>query len=171
VEQGDDWATAICVDEDNCIYVTGSSESVDGDPDYLTLKYLPSGVGIKDTQNSKSKIQNSKLAVYPNPFKTQTTIRFTPHASRIALKIYDISGKLVKSFSTNNQPLKTNNCLVWNGTDDSGKRVPPGVYYIGLITQNGSPRPSFQRAIHEGLGSPHPCVQGLGSSVARVVRQ
>ncbi|MDH5186925.1 MAG: T9SS type A sorting domain-containing protein, partial [candidate division WOR-3 bacterium] len=91
---------------------------------------------------------NSKLVVYPNPFKTQTTIRFALSTKdKVILKIYDVSGKLVKSFSSNNptrsvgqakrdQPLKTNNYFVWKGIDDSGKSVPPGVYCIRLITQN-----------------------------------
>ena len=148
VPHGDDWATAICVDEDNCIYVTGSSESVDGDPDYLTLKYLPSGAGIVERPaHWREDNQNTKVAVYPNPFRTQTAIRLTLSAQNKAiLKIYDVSGKLIKSFSTNNQLLTTNNCLVWSGTDDSGKRLPPGVYYIRLITQNG---PSVARVVRQ----------------------
>jgi len=40
VNHGDDWATAICVDEDNYIYVTGYSEGMNGDFDYLTIKYV-----------------------------------------------------------------------------------------------------------------------------------
>jgi uncharacterized delta-60 repeat protein len=139
VPHGDDWATAVCIDDDNCVYVTGSSESVDGDPDYLTIKYLPSGAGIGEIRNSKLKIQNSKLGVYPNPFRTQTVIRFTLSAqNKVSLKIYDITGKLVKSFFTSHQSPATSHCLTWNGTNESGKTLPPGFYYIRLITQNGS---------------------------------
>lgn len=138
VDHGDDWATAICVDEDNCIYVTGSSQNEDDDLDYLTLKYLPSGASIKESPNPKSKNQNSKLSVFPNPFKTQIVIRYMPSGSSYEIKIYDISGKLVKSFFTSHQSIVTNYCLIWDGTDNSDKRVPSGVYCIRLKTQKGS---------------------------------
>jgi len=40
VPQGDDWATAICVDQDNYVYVTGCSYGSGTDWDYATIKYL-----------------------------------------------------------------------------------------------------------------------------------
>lgn len=147
VDHGDDWATAICVDRDNCIYVTGASENVEGDPDYLTLKYLPFGAGSKESQNLKSISQDLKLSVYPNPFKTQTELRFSlSDENEVTLKIYNVLGKLVKSFFTSHQSPATNHRLVWNGTDDTGKRLPPSVYCIRLITQNSS---SFTKVIRQ----------------------
>ncbi|GAH93405.1 unnamed protein product, partial [marine sediment metagenome] len=56
VVRGDDWATAVCVDQHNYVYVTGCSESVDGNPDYLTVKYSPSGPGIEENETSNPKI-------------------------------------------------------------------------------------------------------------------
>ncbi len=73
--------------------------------------------------------------IYPNPFKSHTTIRFSLSAqNKIILKIYDISGKLVKSFTANNQKLSTNNYFIWDGSDDSGQKLPNGVYIARFQT-------------------------------------
>lgn len=83
----------------------------------------------------------SKIKVFPNPFRGQTIIRLTCTNPAIGeakhLKIYNSSGRLVKTFSnSNNQQLKTNNYFVWDGKDDTGIQVGTGIYFItieGLI--------------------------------------
>jgi uncharacterized delta-60 repeat protein len=40
VPQGDDWATAVCVDQDNYVYVTGCSYGSGTGWDYATIKYV-----------------------------------------------------------------------------------------------------------------------------------
>ena len=79
------------------------------------------------------------LEVCPNPFRNHLVIKFQipkqkgagSQKSVASIKIYDISGRLVKSFS-----LTTDNCvlgtIVWDGTDDSGYILPSGVYFIRL---------------------------------------
>jgi len=96
------------------------------------------GPGIEETRQPLS-VNRLPLEICPNPFISNTVIRFSPSAqNKVSLKIYDISGKLVKSFTSNNQKLSTNNYFVWLGTDDSGKKLPAGVYIIRLETTNGS---------------------------------
>lgn len=96
-------------------------------------------IGIQE-ENLKIKMQNAKvLEVYPNPFKSKTTIHFSISANcKALLKIYDVSGKLVKSFSIYHQQLIPRNCLVWTGTNDSGNKVPAGVYICRLKTTEGT---------------------------------
>ncbi|MFB0509186.1 MAG: FlgD immunoglobulin-like domain containing protein, partial [bacterium] len=54
------------------------------------------------------------------------------------LKIFDISGKLVKSFAPDHQQLRTNNNLVWDGKDDTGQKLPAGIYLLHLKTTEGT---------------------------------
>jgi hypothetical protein len=95
---------------------------------------LSSYIGIAEAENSKSEIRNPKLEVYPNPFRNVTGIKFQiPNQKVVSIKIYDISGRVVKSFS-----LTTDYCvlgtIVWDGTDDLGRRLPSGVYFVRLAT-------------------------------------
>jgi hypothetical protein len=93
-------------------------------------------IGIEE-ENSKVKMQSAKLLeVYPNPAKSAMFVSCP--LSLKELKVYDITGKLVKSFSINNQQLISNNYFLWNGTDDSGKKLPAGVYLLRLQTSAGT---------------------------------
>ncbi len=127
VDHGDDWAMALCIDEDNNIYVTGSSENEDGDPDYFTLKYLPSGAGIGEIRNSKLKIQNAKLLeVNPNPARSYLAVSLQ-QTSNQNLKIFDISGKLVKEITTSASQSRINSVV-----KISLKGINPGIYFLRL---------------------------------------
>jgi len=77
------------------------------------------------------------LDVSPNPFRSVTTIRYSILDSRyliqnITLKIYDATGRLVKSFDPVSSIQNQESLLVWDGRDDSGKNVAPGVYFVIL---------------------------------------
>jgi len=72
------------------------------------------------------------LQCYPNPFRQTTTIKFQAPRTKnqIELKIYDVSGRLVKSFNyLTNQPF---NQIIWRGQDDLDRQVSCGVYFIRL---------------------------------------
>ena len=117
------------------IVYAGWTDSIGGVPaDTMRIwgKLYP-GPGIEE-KSSKPNASRLMPEIYPNPFSKQTLIRFKPYGSRTELKIYDISGKLVKSFSTKNQQLITNNYFVWHGTDDSGRKLPAGVYIARFKT-------------------------------------
>jgi len=72
----------------------------------------------------------------PNPFSSKTTISFIlasyEHLNEYILSIYNIRGQLIKTFCGrgNNFWVKTD--IVWDGTDEDGKRVSPGVYFYKL---------------------------------------
>lgn len=77
----------------------------------------------------------------PNPFSDKTHIRWQiPEGvgSRqklvVCIKIYDVSGKLIKSFNQLTSHQSPINYVVWNGTDDKGNEVRPGVYFYRLET-------------------------------------
>ena len=92
---------------------------------------------IEEKQIPHFALQIPHLAVYPNPFNRKTEIRFTIHdpgyrIHDINLKIYDVSGRIVKSFNLESCIMYHESVISWDGTDDSGRRLPPGVYFIYL---------------------------------------
>jgi hypothetical protein len=75
------------------------------------------------------------IDVYPNPFRSVTTIRYSILDSRysmenIALRIYDASGRLVKSFDPESSIQNLESEVVWDGRDAAGNALAPGVYFI-----------------------------------------
>ena len=70
------------------------------------------------------KLSNS----YPNFFNSTTTISYDlPKQSQVALGIYDLLGKRIKTLVNQSQDagVKT---VRWDGTDNSGRPVSAGVY-------------------------------------------
>jgi len=81
---------------------------------------------------------------YPNPFRGKTEIKWTLGTGHSALgenpitndqcpmtiSIYDLSGRLVRSFSltTNHSALTT--AVTWDGRNDRGRRVSGGIYFV-----------------------------------------
>jgi flagellar hook assembly protein FlgD len=50
----------------------------------------------------------------------------------IRLKIYDVSGRLVKSFNLESCIMNHESAILWDGDDSSGRKVPAGVYFVRL---------------------------------------
>ncbi len=82
-------------------------------------------IGVEESQTLNVTI--SKLKVHPNPFTTSITITLSTHSAQEyestnaqgkKIEIYDLSGRLVKSF-----PLTTNHLSL--GTD-----LQPGIYFL-----------------------------------------
>jgi photosystem II stability/assembly factor-like uncharacterized protein len=78
-----------------------------------------------------------EITIYPNPFRDKTTIGIGQRAKSMELKIYDISGKLVKvlSLSTDYGLLSA---VVWSGSDQAGRPLPAGVYFARFECGNFS---------------------------------
>lgn len=78
---------------------------------------------------------------FPNPFSTTTHISLTfpsiGHSAKgIELNIYDISGRLVKSFPLFTPHSSPTIAVSWDGKDDSGNKVGNGIYLLRLTTHN-----------------------------------
>ena len=82
-------------------------------------------VGIQE--NKASVPASIALNVSPNPFRQLTNINYgmEQSAERIEINIYDSGGRLVRS-------LYPESPVLWNGTDNQGKRLPAGVYFVEL---------------------------------------
>ncbi|UCD05644.1 MAG: T9SS type A sorting domain-containing protein, partial [candidate division WOR-3 bacterium] len=92
--------------------------------------------GIAENQTAAPTIVN--LEVTPNPFKQMTDIRYqmtdngvTQSEQEVNIKIYDVSGRLAKDFG----PLSVighQSSVQWDGTDQSNRKLPGGVYFVTL---------------------------------------
>ena len=71
----------------------------------------------------------------PNPFVRSTRIRFTlARPDRVRLRIYDISGRMIRTLMDDNGLPRHDGSVSWDGLDDSGQDVADGVYVVRLET-------------------------------------
>jgi hypothetical protein len=91
-------------------------------------------VGINETQFEEMKFMLYQN--YPNPFNSQTNISFTlPFEETIKIKIFNVIGEEIIELI--NSPLKAGeHKLTWDGSDNFGKDVPSGVYFIKFISNS-----------------------------------
>jgi hypothetical protein len=76
----------------------------------------------------------SLLQNYPNPFNPQTTIAFSlAQSERVSLAVHDLQGRLVRTLVDEVRPAGQQQ-IVWDGTDDAGRRVASGTYMYRLQT-------------------------------------
>ena len=81
---------------------------------------------------------NALRSVYPNPFNPSTTIVYeVSRRSPVQLKIYDVSGRAVRTLVSDSFDPGVKKA-VWDGRDDRGNTVSSGVYFcrlkIGIYT-------------------------------------
>jgi len=76
------------------------------------------------------------LYVYPNPFYSEQTFYYTLSLSGVVcIKIFDILGSEIKTIVNNEQPAGTHT-LIWDGTNNSGKKIKSGSYYYTIHSGN-----------------------------------
>ncbi len=75
---------------------------------------------------------------YPNPFKEQTTIDFEIRKNNIpvSILIYDYKGQVVNKIIENKTYNKGNYSIIWKGDDYCGTKVPSGIYFYKLLSDN-----------------------------------
>jgi len=74
---------------------------------------------------------------YPNPMGSATQIEYAiPTASRVSIRIYNISGQLVKILVDElKEPGQYG--INWDGRDQTEQRAAPGVYFYKLEVHTG----------------------------------
>ncbi|OYD15789.1 hypothetical protein CH333_04865 [candidate division WOR-3 bacterium JGI_Cruoil_03_44_89] len=71
---------------------------------------------------------------YPSPMRSEVSIAYTlPDNIEANLKIYDISGRVIRTFD---HLTNVHSPITWHGRDESGRRVPAGIYFCSLFTGN-----------------------------------
>jgi tetratricopeptide (TPR) repeat protein len=70
---------------------------------------------------------------YPNPFNPSTTISYAlPFESSVTLEIYDITGRLIQKYESQNEQAGYHN-FIWNGKNSNSLDVASGVYIYRFI--------------------------------------
>ena len=88
--------------------------------------------------NATPILERLSMRVHPNPFNPMTTIELSlPDAGTVELAIYDVSGRKVRSLFSGIRGAGAHT-LVWDGSDDSGKRLASGVYLVRVIDEDYS---------------------------------
>jgi len=74
-------------------------------------------------------IQAALQACRPNPFSQRTLISYQfPKTGRVVLRVYDASGRVVKTLQDGMQE-RGSYAVSWDGRDDKGRTVANGVYF------------------------------------------
>jgi hypothetical protein len=79
--------------------------------------------------------QQITFSIAPNPFRKLININFRTgqSAKGIELKIYDVSGRLVRFFNLASDFLPLASTISWDGRDNNNRRVAEGVYFVRLV--------------------------------------
>jgi hypothetical protein len=133
-----DEARGVVYGLDGFIYATGFTFDSNNRSDIVVISLADTLLfGVEEESNSQNlKAKSPRLEVYPNPFRDAVSIEFqipgqgvaSSQKSVVSIKIYDASGRMVRQF--NHLTNYSFNQVVWDGTDDSGRRLPAGIYFI-----------------------------------------
>jgi len=130
-------ASSVVYGTDGNIYAAGSNRDSTTSNDFTVISLNPD-IGVQEDLIKTQAIAHKSLQIDPNPFHNKTVISYFMERDikNIVLKIYGVTGRLVKSFNhlTNHQLLF--NQVTWDGTDDFGKKLPAGVYFVEFEAQN-----------------------------------
>lgn len=90
-------------------------------------------VGIEE--RSVIELHSTRFTLFqnsPNPFSQNTTFRYQlPEQGNVSFKIYDITGRLVRTLVEERQK-QGSYYIIWNGLNAERKQVPSGVYFYRL---------------------------------------
>lgn len=113
--------------------------------------YAPTGDSTKSTTKKQTfrVIEENRVTPFypkPNPFRDEVTFRYKVSGEKppekVEMRIYDITGREVKTLTHGDlgAPKMGRNKTIkgWDGTDERGQRVSPGLYYYTVrVLWNG----------------------------------
>ncbi len=84
-----------------------------------------------------------EASVHPNPFRDAVTVSFTaPRAGDASVQVYSVDGRHVRTLAAGASEAGAH-VLAWDGRDDAGRRVAPGLYLVRV----GAAGASAQRSV------------------------
>lgn len=91
-------------------------------------------VGIEETEGSIRR-SDIKIAASPNPFRDEVEIRVagdweSGRRGEGEIQVFNAAGRMVRKISLVPSSFLSGAKATWDGRDESGKRLPPGVYLL-----------------------------------------
>jgi hypothetical protein len=126
-------AAAIYIQTEDRMVIFGGRTNPE-ENDVWALNNLSGALSSVEHATSQVEVPNRirLLGNFPNPFNPETTIHFeVPETVRFKLSVCDLRGRIVKELAEGNLPTGIFK-VSWDGTDDSGLKVPSGVYLVVL---------------------------------------
>jgi len=115
-----DMGNAIAVDNQRNVYVTGYYYGSTSYNDAITIKYAQSP-GIEEVRGKMQEVRG--IEVYPNPARSYFVVRIPSSVKSQALKIFDVTGKVVKEVRIKKQETRI-----------SLDGIKNGVYFVKVTT-------------------------------------
>ncbi|MAJ43180.1 MAG: hypothetical protein CMF96_00360, partial [Candidatus Marinimicrobia bacterium] len=120
-------STEICLSTDGTEMTNSDNELVYTDISTCATLYNVMSVEEVEIPTEFKLVQN-----HPNPFNPTTTINFSiPEPTMVTMKIFDLSGRLVKTL-VNSQMNIGHHSVNWNGLDTFGNEAAAGIYIYTL---------------------------------------
>jgi hypothetical protein len=109
----------------------GSEDAVISLDSTCIVKY----VKVPDVSYPTPKV-TALVSASPNPFNPLTTISYTttPTATNVSVRVYNVTGQVVRTLVANKPVSAGTHSVVWNGRDNVGRHLSSGVYLIRLAT-------------------------------------
>ncbi len=91
-------------------------------------------VGIKEPDTKPMPKVFSLSHPYPNPAtRAKITVKYgVPRLSKVSIKVYDVTGRTVKTLVSGEQKTGFYD-LKWNGKSDHGTKLSQGIYFVRMI--------------------------------------
>jgi hypothetical protein len=102
-----------------------------GDYSYLRRAEVSLGVAEGDISGPINKVPS--ISLLQNPFADRIFISYTlgnANPSGAQLHIYDAAGRLTRDLSSQLSDIGHRSSVVWDGRDESERRLPSGVYFV-----------------------------------------
>jgi hypothetical protein len=97
---------------------------------HVFLNTTPAGIA-----EHREKLVATRLSAWPNPFRTAISLQLTA-SSPDEVAIFDAAGRRVRSFPAVSCRSSAVSSFLWDGRDEAGKPVAPGVYFAAAGSTN-----------------------------------
>ncbi|UCD05309.1 MAG: T9SS type A sorting domain-containing protein [candidate division WOR-3 bacterium] len=123
--------------EDYALIVHVLSNPGETNPNFTAASFLERLNDYSTGINESSAVTLVTYACQPNPFTNLTQIRYSILDTGCliddpTISIYDVSGRLVRSFNQVSSIQNQESILVWDGRDNAGHPAAGGVYFVVL---------------------------------------